>query len=530
MAGLFLKTLDVAERTDVGLVRKRNEDASKMLIPPPGSPEEAWGALFMVIDGMGGLGGGDVASKYAVQEIAHHYYTDSGVDETQTYEPLTRLHKALQAASDMVRDQAPLLGLPRIGATAAGVVISTSGKVLVFNVGDCRVYRLREGNIERMSRDQSVMERQIEAGIVPEFSAQAARSSMVTAFLGQPIPLEPNFLQEQAQPDDIYIVCCDGLWSLVDPDEIARIVKNAPAEAATRKLIKLALKRGGHDNVTVIVVRLGKAPSRLGGFLRRLVAALVFAVLLTVGGIGVNVFTGGALMGGGGLMPATATATPTPSPSPSLSPSPSPSPMPSPTPTLSPTALPTATMSPSPSLTSSPTEAPTSTEAPTLTETPVPTDTESATLDVAPMALPSETAAPGGTAEATGKSAPTVTLNPYVASYTATLRPTKTSTPTATPTLVIGGYRITGLEPVKTYSLPRVYGTVVVTLQPGDVIDVIAVVQGGSVPGREGIRWLKFIHKEAFAYVHSSYAEFVGATPTPSQVPAATQPEPSPGS
>jgi serine/threonine protein phosphatase PrpC len=524
MAGLFLQTLDVAERTDVGLVRKRNEDASKMLIPPPGSPEEAWGALFMVIDGMGGLGGGDVASRYAVQEIARHYYTDGGVDETQTFEPKTRLYKALQAASDTVREQAPLLGLPRIGATAAGVVVSTSGKVLVFSVGDCRVYRLRNGQIEQISRDQSVMQRQIEAGIVPEFSAQSARSSMVTAFLGQPIPLEPNFEEDQAQQNDIYIVCCDGLWSLVDADEIARIVKGAPAEAAAGKLIKLALKRGGHDNVTVIIVRLGKAPSQLGGFLRRLVAALVFAVLLTIGGIALNVFTGGALMGGRGVVPATATPTPSASPSPSPSSSTSPSPSPMPSPTLSPTTLPTATMSPSPS--------PSQTEAPTSTDTPVPTDTASATLEVAPVIPPPETAAPGATAESTGTPAPTVTLNPYVASYTATLRPTKTHTPSATPTLVVGDYRITGLEPVQAYSLPRVYGTAVRTLLPGEVIKVIEIVQGGSVQGREGTRWLKFIHKQAFAYVHSSYAEFLGAatSQTPPATPPAAQPKSSPGS
>lgn len=157
-----------------------------------------------------------------------------------------------------------------------------------------------------------------------------------------------------------------------------------------------------------------------------------------------------------------------------------------------------------------------------MTATPVPTDTVSATLNIAPVVLPSETTVSGGTAKATVKSLPTVTLNPYVASYTPTPRPTKTLTPSATPTLVIGGYRITGLAPVQAYSLPRVYGTVVVMLQPGDVINVIAVVQGGSVPGRDGTRWLKFIYKEAFAYIHSSYAEFVGATPTPSQTPSQT--------
>src|SRR5512142_2207066 len=99
MGGQFLKLLDAAERTDVGLVRKKNEDTSKILIPPPGSAEEKWGALFMVVDGMGGLGGGDVASQFAVEEIARHYYGDEGsIEDTQTFEPSTRLYKALQVA------------------------------------------------------------------------------------------------------------------------------------------------------------------------------------------------------------------------------------------------------------------------------------------------------------------------------------------------------------------------------------------------------------------------------------------------
>src|SRR5512143_641618 len=176
MGGQFLKVLDAAERTDVGLVRQKNEDTSKILIPPSGSSYETWGALFMVVDGMGGLGGGDVASQYAVEEIARHYYTDEGSpDQTQTFESSSRLYKALQVASDIVRDQAPRLGLPRIGATAAGLALLPSGEAVIFNVGDCRVYRLRRGAIERVSHDQSVMERQIEAGLAPAFDAQATR-------------------------------------------------------------------------------------------------------------------------------------------------------------------------------------------------------------------------------------------------------------------------------------------------------------------------------------------------------------------
>ena len=72
MTNSFIGALDLAELTDVGLKRQRNEDASRMLVPPAGAPEAQFGALFMVADGMGGLGGGDVASRTAIDEIVHY--------------------------------------------------------------------------------------------------------------------------------------------------------------------------------------------------------------------------------------------------------------------------------------------------------------------------------------------------------------------------------------------------------------------------------------------------------------------------
>lgn len=251
----FLSALDTAALSDIGLKRQRNEDASGIFIPPPDVDQEPLGALFMVADGMGGLGGGDVASRYALNETVRAYYDVS----TGEGDLPRRLQHALQSASNVVSAQAPKIGLPRIGATAAGIILTTAGDALIFNVGDCRVYRVRGSQIERLSHDQSVMERRIEDGISPERAAQETGSAMVTAYLGQPRPVKPECRVDRALADDIYVICSDGLWTLLTPEEILKLTRREPSDRAAQKLIRLALKRGAPDNVTVVVVRLGKA-------------------------------------------------------------------------------------------------------------------------------------------------------------------------------------------------------------------------------------------------------------------------------
>src|SRR5207237_3540788 len=103
-------------------------------------------------------------------------------------------------------------------------------------------------------------------GVSPERAAQETGSAMVTAFLGQPRPVKPEYRAELAAMDDIYVICSDGLWSLIPPDEILKHTQHNPSQIAAQKLIRLALKRGAPDNVTVVVVRLGKAPRRFGTF------------------------------------------------------------------------------------------------------------------------------------------------------------------------------------------------------------------------------------------------------------------------
>jgi serine/threonine protein phosphatase PrpC len=534
MAEQFLRQLDAAELTDVGLVRQKNEDTSKMLIPPPGADQEAMGALFMVIDGMGGLGGGDVASRYAVAEIARHYYTH----EDGQADPAMRLQAALQSASEVVRDQAPRLGLPRIGATGAGIVLTLTGDVVVFNVGDARVYLIRDGEIDRVSRDQSVTEREILEGMSEERAAQGGRSSMVTAFIGQPVPLEPVLFDEKAQNGDVFVICSDGLWSLVEAREIVNAVGNNSAQVAVSKLIKLALSRGAPDNVTVIVVRIGKKKKKrgAGGFLRRLAAALIFAVLLTVGYIGYTTLNRRAVGVAAAATPTLAVSATSAVASTQVSVGQNASPTttltrsPSPTSTVTPTATTASTNTPVPTNTTQPTNTPEPTDTDMPTETSVPLNTPTVDAAMVIQATPTLTPnsrtktaiarRPTATLTPTDGPPPTITVNPFIFTYTPTARrtrtpvPTRTLTPTATP-LASKPYRVTTIIPIDAYSCPRINCAVVVALARGQVVEVVDLVDGSTVPGREGTKWYKIRYQNRFVFVHSSHLEPVEPTPIP---------------
>ncbi len=273
--------LHAVGQTDIGLKRKRNEDFHQFLIPPPGSSQEARGALFIVADGMGAMGGGDVASRTATTEILRHFYDPACSEQ----DPFNCLKDALEVANGAVRDQAQQVNLPRIGTTAAGLALLPSGEAIVFNVGDSRVYRMRQGILEQLSHDQSVLQNQIDAGSITPEQARGARNVNITAFIGQPSALSAVYRRVQVQQGDSFLLCSDGLWDLVEPrDMLNAMQRYAPATAA-RKLINLARKHGGPDNITVIIVEAGKVPhsgkKRTAGL--AVLAALMLA--LAAGGI-----------------------------------------------------------------------------------------------------------------------------------------------------------------------------------------------------------------------------------------------------
>jgi PPM family protein phosphatase len=443
MSRNILTTLDVAGGTDIGKKRQKNEDSFRLFVPPTDSAQEAQGALFIVADGMGGLGGGDIASQFAIDEFVRRYY---GTMTTEK-EVGARFQIALEAANVRVREQAPRLGLPRIGSTAAGLVLETSGRLMIFNVGDCRVYRIRHGRLERISKDQSITQQQIESGMITEEDAKVARSSMVTAFIGQPYPLVANTTFEQVQDGDVYLICSDGLWSLVDENKLLTTLRSQSAAGAIPKLVKMALDRGGVDNISAIVVRVGKPPAAGGfwlpaGVLGLLAAgALAAYSLLGAPAQATNLNGGSTATDSAATVPpptvaTTLVASPTDSVvSPSILTQPSDTSEPTKTAQSSPTVTSTATAaSPSvsptirPTRTLFPSKTPTLTLTPSATWTASQTYTNTATYTITPSRTSSPTRTPTRTYTFTPSNTPTNT-----ATFTLTFTPTETFTATYTP-------------------------------------------------------------------------------------------------
>jgi len=241
----------VASLTDVGCQRANNEDS--VLYWEPDSVEEYGrkGRLAVVADGMGGYEGGQEASRLAV-ETARQVY-DSAVD----HDPQKALTQGLQAAHENIqRYGEEHLEFQGMGTTCTAISI-VDRQLYFAHVGDSRLYLIRNGSISRLTRDHSYVGRLVESGVVRSEDAEShPQRHILTAALGSGREVTPDVPEHPIplEPDDTLILCTDGLWSLVGEQELLQAVQtNSPAESCLA-MVKMALERGGPDNVTVLVL------------------------------------------------------------------------------------------------------------------------------------------------------------------------------------------------------------------------------------------------------------------------------------
>jgi serine/threonine protein phosphatase PrpC len=384
--------VEVGSLSDPGQVRELNEDYF-------GTPEtmgisfelvEQRGRLYAVADGMGGHAAGEVASQEAISTLFKEYYASPSAEIMQ------RMKEAIEAGNAEVHAQASLdRAKAGMGTTLVAAVLQ-GDDLYVANVGDSRAYLVREQSIEQISRDHSWVNEQVQAGIITEQEAREhLYRNIITRSLGTKPDVDIDFFQRKVQPGDVLVLCCDGLSNEVEDDEMARIVSASSAQETAQKLIDLANQRGGPDNITTIVVRIGEV-------IKRPLAVLPLAV---GGGLAVILIAAAVYFGRGPvgalLAPPTATPTATSTSTATLSPTY--------TPTGTPTDTPTATATLTPTSTSTATPTPTST--PTMTETPTetPTGTPSPTLTTTPTEVPTEGPSPMATTD-TPTTSPTSTL------------------------------------------------------------------------------------------------------------------------
>lgn len=228
--------------SDVGRVRKVNEDA--FLVRPTAG-------LWIVSDGMGGHEAGRFASSTVVEAL-------------QTVEPaeaasglLADCERRLAWANQTLRQVAQDRGFHVVGATVVILLIHGRNRACLWS-GDSRIYRVRDGAIEQLTRDHSEAEELVARGIMSREEVRNwPRRNVITRAIGVTDQPEIDIVDGQVEAGDTYVLCSDGLTNHLDDREIGEIAadRGFDVQTACNRLIELTLERGARDNVTAVVVR-----------------------------------------------------------------------------------------------------------------------------------------------------------------------------------------------------------------------------------------------------------------------------------
>lgn len=245
---------EFCSRSDVGQVRKRNEDSLAV------REGRGWAVLA---DGMGGYRGGDVASRLAVEITLQRLERElAEADACVPERAAAVLEAAAHDANADIRAQAARdPNLSGMGSTLVAAVF-LADCVVATHVGDSRMYRLRDAGLQQRTRDHTMLQELLDAGIMtPEEAARSQFRGLLTRGLGvSPLVLpEPSI--HSARSGDIFLLCSDGLTDMLDDEAIAQVLLPAagmqtPLEAAADRLVALANERGGRDNISVILARM----------------------------------------------------------------------------------------------------------------------------------------------------------------------------------------------------------------------------------------------------------------------------------
>lgn len=231
-----------AGRTDRGCVRKLNEDAFL-----DGAPAQLWA----VADGMGGHDSGDYASAHIIERLSRITGADS------TYALRTIVARELQQANEELLRQSSQLERSRMGATVA-VLGARNGYYSCTWAGDSRIYLLRRGRLRRLTSDHSLVQSLVDAGeITPAEARHHARSHVVTRAVGAGRDLQLETTNGELRAGDRFLLCTDGLTSVLSDAQILELLQDANLCAAVEALVNATLASGAPDNVTAVAIDVG---------------------------------------------------------------------------------------------------------------------------------------------------------------------------------------------------------------------------------------------------------------------------------
>ncbi len=226
----------VAARTHAGWVRPNNQDTLLLA-----------GRLYGVADGMGGHNGGEVASNGAAAVIGDML---SGLEPNEK-----RLETGIQAANRrLYEQQAQDAALSGMGTTVT-VLWEGNEEVFIGHVGDSRAYLLRDGVFAQITQDHSVVAEMMRQGILTKEKAKKhPYRNVITRAVGTSSGIEVDVIRKDKKPGDIWLICSDGLYGMVEESEIESALKTLTLEDAAEHLLKLALNNGGRDNVSFVLL------------------------------------------------------------------------------------------------------------------------------------------------------------------------------------------------------------------------------------------------------------------------------------
>lgn len=258
--------LAVAACTDNGRIRPTNEDSYHV------SREKN---LFVLSDGMGGAAKGEVASAMAVKVVSACFEegapaetTPEAAADSEFSQETNLLIRAIQLANRKIHEEGTRDPAARgMGATIVAARINGSGLSLA-HVGDSRAYLFRAHTLQQLTSDHSLVAEQIRQGLMTHQQAAVSElQSVLTRALGMDESVEVDADEMELFPGDSLLLCSDGLTRMVSEYEIAGILAQAPdVRMAAERLVERANECGGHDNITVIVIRISKPKSWLARF------------------------------------------------------------------------------------------------------------------------------------------------------------------------------------------------------------------------------------------------------------------------
>jgi len=270
--------VEVFGKSDLGRTRDHNEDRflvadltrkSASLLPEVRQHDIGpRGTLLVVADGMGGAAAGELASEMATDTIYDHLVKTWNAEHEVTPQRFAyRLKEAVEVANANIHAHAkahPEVRGMGTTTTAAGVL---NDHLYRTQVGDSRAYLIRGGQAHQITKDQSLMQRLVEAGeLTEEEAAQSERRNIILQALGPDPKVKVDLTYQEVRRGDILVLCSDGLTGQVKKDEIGKIVTGAKdLSSACEQLIALANERGGPDNITVVIARFDGDGLRFSG-------------------------------------------------------------------------------------------------------------------------------------------------------------------------------------------------------------------------------------------------------------------------